>query len=189
MKSQRNDRRSRRTQQLLGTALVELMLEKKYESITVQDIIDHADVGRSTFYAHYLDKEDLLATQFERIGQQVELTAEGKYVLLPILEVFRHAQEQYRLFSALFRGRSADLIFKVMHEHLDEYLEIELQQKLGEQLSPIPLPIVAHYTTGAFLTLLKWWLEKNMPIPPEEMDDYFRKLVIPGLEDALHIKF
>src|SRR3954466_4722486 len=72
VKSQKEDRRSRRTRQLLGDALVELMLEKHFESITVQDILDRADVGRSTFYAHYTDKESLLLSQIEHIIHEME---------------------------------------------------------------------------------------------------------------------
>jgi AcrR family transcriptional regulator len=61
------DRRSQRTRQLLSAALIELMLEKRYDDISVQDIIERANVGRSTFYAHYLDKEDLLVGDFTRV--------------------------------------------------------------------------------------------------------------------------
>src|SRR5215207_10196482 len=61
------DRRVRRTQELLRGALMALIMEKGYDRITVQDILDEADVGRSTFYAHYRDKEDLLLSGFDDI--------------------------------------------------------------------------------------------------------------------------
>ena len=67
MHSGKTDRRSRRTQQLIADAFVGLMLEKRYDDITVQDILDRADVGRSTFYAHFTDKENLLLRQLERV--------------------------------------------------------------------------------------------------------------------------
>ncbi len=67
MRNTKGDRRSQRTRQLLSTALIEVMLEKRYDEITVQDIIDRANVGRSTFYAHFLDKEDLLVSQVTRV--------------------------------------------------------------------------------------------------------------------------
>lgn len=66
MKNTKADRRSQRTRQLLSSALVDLMLQKRYDEITVQNIIDRANVGRSTFYAHYLDKDDLLVSDFCR---------------------------------------------------------------------------------------------------------------------------
>jgi len=67
MKTERVDRRVQRTRQLLNEALMSLIVEKGYEAITVQDIIDRANLGRSTFYAHYQDKEDLLLSGMEKI--------------------------------------------------------------------------------------------------------------------------
>jgi AcrR family transcriptional regulator len=189
MNNPKIDRRSQRTRQAIGNALLELMLEKAYDSITVQDIIDRANIGRSTFYSHYQDKEHLLASQIEEMGHQLEPTAAGTYTLLPSLRIFQHTQENHRLYKALVWGRGIDVVFKALQAHLDMELEAEFKRKLGKQTSPIPLPIVAHYTTGAFLTLLKWWLDKNMPCSPEEIDAYFRQLVIPGLEATLNIQF
>src|SRR3972149_51567 len=63
----KNDRRSQRTRQALGDALIELMMEKGYDAISVKEIIDHANVGRSTFYTHYADKDELLVSQLDRV--------------------------------------------------------------------------------------------------------------------------
>ena len=96
MKTEKNDRRSNRTRELLSGALVELMLEKRYDSITVQDILDRADIGRSTFYAHYTDKEDLLMSELTRLMRTLQVyTHEPGHAhggLLPSLEFFRHVQ-------------------------------------------------------------------------------------------------
>src|SRR5215204_4599905 len=105
----KDDRRSRRTRQLLGDALVELMLEKHFESITVQDILDRADVGRSTFYAHYTDKESLLMSEIEHVIHDLEEYAteagNAHHGLLPSLGLFRHVKEQRRLMQAFVWGR------------------------------------------------------------------------------------
>ena len=69
MKTQKDDRRSQRTRQALHQALFALMRTKRYDAITVQDIIDQANVGRSTFYAHFVDKEDLASYSLEQIMQ------------------------------------------------------------------------------------------------------------------------
>lgn len=190
MKNTKNDRRSQRTRQLLTTALLELMLEKNYDSITVQDIIDRANVGRSTFYAHYLDKEDLLTSQFEEVGRHLgEAAYQDGYTLFPSLKVFQHTQENHHLYKALVWGKGIEVIFKAFEAHLNAHIEAELTHKLGERSSPIPLPIVTHYITGAFLTLLKWWLDNNMPVTPEKMDAYFRQLVTPSIQSTLNIEF
>ena len=72
MKKIQMDRRIQRTRQLLHEALIELIQEKGYEAVTVQDILDRANLGRSTFYLHYRDKEELLLSGFERLRDEFE---------------------------------------------------------------------------------------------------------------------
>ncbi|MEM7348052.1 MAG: TetR/AcrR family transcriptional regulator [Chloroflexota bacterium] len=76
MRNKKEDRRSTRTRLALHQAIIELMQEKQYETITIQDIIDRANVGRSTFYAHYQDKEDLVNSNvtsiLDELGQHLE---------------------------------------------------------------------------------------------------------------------
>jgi AcrR family transcriptional regulator len=189
MKNHKADRRSQRTRQALHNALIELMLEKHYGAITVQDIIDKANIGRSTFYAHYRDKEDLLTSQIEEMISQYQEATKETNGLLPTLMIFHHTQEHYRLYKALVWGQGIDVVFKAFEGYLNGYLEAALKEKLGHQVAAIPLPMIANFTTGAFLTLLKWWLDNNMPATPEQMDTYFRQLIIPSLESALSMRF
>ena len=99
----------RRTRQQLGRALMELVLRKRYARITVQNILDQADVGRSTFYAHFRDKEDLLLGNFERMLAVVVRHSDsgmaGHDQALPqTLAFFRHAGDHHRLYRALSKG-------------------------------------------------------------------------------------
>src|SRR5690242_21361723 len=105
MKTDKHDRRSERTRQMLGDALLALMQERRYADLTVQDILDRANIGRSTFYAHYWDKDDLLASTIQRmieaLSRQVDRGAGDAATLLPSLGLFHHVQEQYdRLYRA-----------------------------------------------------------------------------------------
>src|SRR6476646_5226795 len=113
--AKRDDRRSRRTRRMLGEALVALMLEKRYDTITVQEIIDRANVGRSTFYAHYLDKEDLLQTEIAelvaRLSAHMDQSAGGQRII-PSLELLRHLYESQALYRALVRGRAIEPVIK-----------------------------------------------------------------------------
>ena len=70
MKEDKQDRRSQRTRHLVNSAMLELLFEKHYDTITVQDILDRANIGRSTFYAHYFDKEDVLTSMFLTVNGQ-----------------------------------------------------------------------------------------------------------------------
>src|SRR5438046_3717676 len=104
MRNTKVDRRSERTRQLLNVALIELMLEQRYDEITVQDIIDRANIGRSTFYAHYLDKEDLLVSGFTRVLDTLsqhpqQLAGEAHQALPSLTRFFQHVQDHYQLYK------------------------------------------------------------------------------------------
>ena len=190
MNEKKDDRRSKRTRRLLSEALIELMLEKRYDKITVQDIIDRADVGRSTFYAHYQDKEDLLAKDFERVlgmlSQQINHGREIKQLILPGLGIFRHVQEHHHLYKALLWGRGIELLFKKGHSYVSRRFEEQLTSLIPDEQVPIvPIPVISDYLAGALLTLLQWWLDNNMPYPPERMDEMFQQLVLPGVMASL----
>jgi len=114
------DRRSRRTRRLIAEALIALMVEGRYDRITVQEIIDRADVGRSTFYAHYRDKEDVLISEGERVLALLHLDPDdtGGQQLIPSLGLFRHVQEHHHLYHALVRGHGVDLLYETGHRYL-----------------------------------------------------------------------
>ena len=128
MRNTKADRRSQRTRQLLHTALIELMLERRYDEITVQNIIDRADVGRPTFYAHYLDKEDLLVSGFTQVldvlRQYVEQHKQSDWRAPSGLTFFfEHVQSHHQLYKALVRGGGIELLYKKGHERLRQNIE------------------------------------------------------------------
>src|SRR5215208_553722 len=101
--SDKQDRRSQRTRLLLGTALVELIREKDYSSITVSGIIERANVGRSTFYAHYRDKDALFVGELDRVIETLSqrFPQQEESPFFPSLGLLRHVGEQYELYKAL----------------------------------------------------------------------------------------
>ena len=194
MRNTKADRRSERTRQLLNTALIELMLEQRYDEITVQDIIDRANIGRSTFYAHYLDKEDLLVSGFTQVldtlSQHPQQHDEGENPALPSLaRFFQHVQEHHQLYKALVHGGGIDRLFKKSHQHMRRNIEQHLAALIPAGQAPAaPLPLVADYLSGAILSMLTWWLDNDMPYSPEHMDMLFQQLVRPGVEAMLQIE-
>ena len=171
-------------------ALIELMQEKRYDKITVQDIVDRADVGRSTFYAHYQDKEDLLVRDLESLldllGRHVQPDEEAGEELLPGLGLFQHVKDNHHLYKALVWGRGTELLFKEGQAHLSGLIEEHLAPLLPEDQDPlVPLPLVSSYLAGALLWLLKWWLDNDMPHPPERMAEIYEQMVMPGAQAAL----
>jgi AcrR family transcriptional regulator len=190
MRNQKKDRRSLRTRQVLDGALFELMLEKRYDSITVQDIIDRANVGRSTFYAHYQDKEDLAVSSLEhmldRLSEDFGQDASKGERIVYTVGLFQHVQEQHQLFKALVMGRGFDLFFEKGQAYLSKRIETQVRALLPKGQKPqVPLPILSNHVAGALVTLLKWWLDNKMPYPPDRMDEIFHQLVMPSVQAAV----
>ncbi len=172
----KEDRRIRRTRDALGDALVALLQETPFESITVQDVLDRAGVGRSTFYAHYRDKDDLLLTDAEEffafISTLLERTGEKPGRVAPVREFFAHVAEVRRLYDALLASGRGQEILELGQGHFARAIEERLPQTEGRAA-------LAHALAGALFSLLTWWVRRGMPGSPEEMDALFHRLVHP----------
>lgn len=192
MAEQKTDRRSQRTQRILHEAMMSLLQEKRYDDITVQDIIDRADVGRSTFYAHYQDKEDLMVSNFmhlmEYLTEAVSQSGEEAPRLLPTRELLEHVQESQHLVRSMMSGRGFELFMEKGQEYWSRKIAADLQRQLpsGQQPS-VPIPVMAQFVAGTMITMLRWWVEKKMPYSPVEMDRMLESLVMPGIQNALAI--
>lgn len=181
------DRRVRRTRDLLHRALLDLIAEKGYPQITVQDILDRADVGRSTFYTHYRDKEDLLrsgmadftaaaAAEIERGGGK--LTG----LLRPLLVVFWHVEGHRPMWQPLARHGGLDLGLQIMREFTVDLLRAHLPAEFPAwRGDPIQLEAAVQYTTGALTGLITWWVADDIRYTADEAYAIFRKLTVPGL--------
>lgn len=191
---QTTDRRVQRTRRLLHKALMSLILEKKYESITVQDILDRADVGRSTFYTHFQDKDELLFSGFQYLqsflesGQEASATVPGESyerIIRFSLPMFEHALEYRRVNRALLGSTAEAVVRRRIHSVLagivSRELKLELQgRKRGE--IPISPELLAHFLVSTYVAVLTWWLNFKNPISPKEIDVAYRHLVLPCLD-------
>lgn len=190
MSSPNADRRVKRTTKRIESALTELMLEIPFEKITVQDIIDRADVSRSTFYAHYENKDDLLTSDFEQVLNMLNRHLEDEAGdPFNSVELFRHVGQNYNLYRALLWGRGIELLFEKGHVSISKSLEAHLSAHLKETTNPsVPLPLLANHVSASLLAMLRWWLENEMPYSPEDMDASFRSLVLPGVLSSIDLE-
>jgi AcrR family transcriptional regulator len=193
MIKKKEDRRLQRTRQSLRDALFDLMMENRYDRITIQDIIDRANVGRSTFYAHFQDKEELatysLEWIFEQMTQDMLHSSAPNQQLVPTLNLFQHVQEQQATFRALARGRGLALFIEKGQVYWNKQIEVQLSALVPKGKKPtMSLVLLSNYVTSTLVTLLKWWLDNKMPYSPERMDEIFHQLVMPGVGAALGVE-
>jgi AcrR family transcriptional regulator len=186
----KEDRRSRRSRRLIVDALLALMLEKRYDRITVQEILDRADVGRSTFYAQFRSKEDVLVSEVERVlgqlhEQQRAAASDPVDQLLPGAGFFRHVQETQAFYPALVRGLATDPHYQAVHRHLRDQAVQQLRLVAGSCDLAVPPEIVADYLAGTLLTLVHGWLDQGWPYTAEQMETFFQQLVMPGVQTVL----
>jgi AcrR family transcriptional regulator len=203
IKPRKLDRRVVRTRNALREALFALILEKGYDAVTVEEITNRADLGRTTFYLHYHDKEELL---MESIGMLVDSMVE-QMLRLPLVDwslvssaedgkprpaitlPFRHIAENADLYRIILRGDGTHSVKRRVHAILVQNSS-RLIDALGEKemrnLNPIvPMDVFHNYLAGAFLGFVTWWLEEEMPYKPEEMAVMFQALFVRGALDVL----
>lgn len=177
-----DSRQVRRTKAQLNSALLELIVEKGYDKTTVQDLIDRADVGRSTFYAHFETKDDLLLSGLDRLSEDIERhmsedpsASDG---LLPSLGLFRHVGEQHQLFRALLGTKGIDLVHNATLASMTERVRVRIDEraKSGEQ-SDVPPEARAAFVAGSLMGLMSWWMDNGRPHSPEEMANMFDQMV------------
>ena len=151
-------------------------------------------MGRSTFYAHYLDKDDLLVSDFTRVldalSQHIHQQGPAGRRTPPRLALFfEHVRAHHQLYKALVRGGGIDLLYKKGHERLRQNIEQHLVELLPVgQMPEVPLDFVADYMAAAALHLLTWWLDHDMPYTPAQMDALYNQLVLPGVWATLHLR-
>jgi AcrR family transcriptional regulator len=177
------DRRVRRTRDALGDALVDLMHEKPFSAITVQHVLDRAKVGRSTFYTHYRDKDDLFLSDvedfFEGMANLLSRRGEDSNRIAPVREFFAHVAEWKEFHAALVASGKVRDVMELGHG----YFARAIEQRLSE-VQPLRIPFrtaMAHALAGALLSLLSWWIDRGMPASPHEMDDMYHRLVWSGV--------
>jgi AcrR family transcriptional regulator len=185
------DRRVRRTRALLQDALLQLMVQKGYEATTVQDIIDRADVGRATFYAHFADKRTLLASRLEDLRdslmaqqRQPALQSDGTRHLSFSRPLLEHAAGGLPLWRALAGAESGAFVLQRIHDMLTDLVRNDVLA-WGIQLSPQHREMVVQYLTGAFMSVMTWWLDQGAELSVEEVDQVFQQLSVGSLTSQL----
>lgn len=180
------DLRIRRTHYRLGQALIKLIQEKLLDDITVQEVLERAGVGRSTFYAHYRGKDDLLLNQFEQ-GLEMWSTLlsnnhEKSTRVAPVEEFFAHAASAKRFIEALRKSSRLNDNFELAQGYFTRGIEQRLKEiNQVPKLPPSELRPCAAALAGSLIALMRWWLDCGAKEPPQAMDKLFHQMVWNGL--------
>jgi AcrR family transcriptional regulator len=187
------DRRVQRTRRLLHKALMSEVLEKAYESITVQEILDRADIGRSTFYTHFRGKDDLLVSGFENVKSLLE-SAQASARELPgksyekiigfSLAMFEHAKEYRSVNRALLGSQAEAVVRRQIHSALGGIIGPEVKaamQRRKHAECAVSPELLTHFLVSTYISVLTWWLHARNPVPPKEINEAYRQLVLPCL--------
>jgi AcrR family transcriptional regulator len=180
------DRRVARTRKTLHHALLQLMLEKGYDAVTVEDICRKADVGRSTFYAHFTDKDDLKRSGLDHhlraalLTKQKEAKKAGRASFAFALPFFEHAHEHLDLYRALVSKGGAPTTIAMMRQIITDLMRRETAD-LAPRKDASPREATVQFLVGAFMSLLTWWLDNGAKLAPDEMDSLFRRLASEGV--------
>lgn len=187
--ARRPDRRVRRTQEALREALVSLTLEQGYEATTVQDIVDRADVGRSTFYAHFTDKDELLLRGLEHLHDTLDAPDGTHYPSLfaSSRALYAHAGEERRLYRAIFGRLGGGPLPARIEGELFARVCAEFG-RLAPGADEATRTMAARVTVSGFLGLLRGWLDEDDAASSDAVSDAFLALVLPGVARTLGVE-
>jgi len=192
-KQRRNsDQRIRRTHERLGNALLALILERPIDDVTVQDVLDRASVGRSTFYLHFRDKNDLLLSQLEMFletsSTALSIRKEASHRVVPVAELFAHIGNQNKLYRALADSGRLNDFFDLAQGYFARGIERRLTESKClpdlhfSKLSRRELGARSAALAGSMLSLLRWWLDRGEKESPRAMDELFHRMVWNGFQ-------
>jgi AcrR family transcriptional regulator len=180
-----SDRRVQRTKASLHDALIGLAREKPYPSIVVKEILDRANVGRSTFYTHFRDKDDLLESSIHEIlGSMQSQPRDGspfERVVAFSLPLLKHIDEHRRTPGPQMTREGRVVMHQRMQHALTSRIADELATLRRQQETGMPTRLIAQHVASTFVLVLNWWVESDTPLTPAEVDSRFRALVVPTL--------
>ncbi len=179
------DRRIQRTRPLLQEALFYLISERGYERITIADITERANLGRTTFYLHYRDKEELLQESIKALLHDlhldVELDMEESCTLHMVsTRIFQHVARRRQLYQAMLKEagptRTLEDVMRTYFTELCQRFLPKSSLKVGSA-SSVSSEILAVHAAGSLLGLLSWWLKQDVSSSAEEMGAMYCQLM------------
>lgn len=180
------DRRQRKSREAIFSAFNQLLTQKKYTDITVQEIIDNADVGRSTFYSHFDTKDALLEEMCTELFDHVvsdhdqaeethDFSGEENDTESIITHILYHLKDNQKNIIGILSGESGEMFLRFFKQYLIHVFEDELHEEIKQ--SDVPDDYLYHIISCVFVDTLHWWIKNGMKQTPEEVERYFRHVM------------
>ncbi len=174
------DRRQQKTRKAIFEAFNRLLEEKHFNNITVQEILNEANVGRSTFYAHFDTKDALLKEMCTDIFDHIfshELHSETSHdfsssdhgLQEKITHLLYHLKDNKGNVLGVLSGESSELFMR----YFKEYLRTLFDQYPNCIKEDVPREFAMNHLVGSLAEAVKWWIEEKMVMPPEEIAAYY----------------
>jgi AcrR family transcriptional regulator len=175
----------------LQDALIALIMEKGYEALSVQDIIDRANVGRATFYAHFDNKDDLLVSRLEGLRQSLKArqrqamahSSPEQRIFAYTHDMFVHVDEHRTVFRSMIGKRSGAIIRQLFHKMLVDLIREDVNTVPPRNKDENTLrEAVVHAIAGGLFGLVLWWVDGPAKLGVDEVEAIFRRLTMPSLK-------
>lgn len=170
------DRRIAKTKRAIFQAFLTLLNDKGYDDMRVQDVIDLADVGRSTFYAHYASKEALLEELCHDLFHHLFTDREDADVKTLLAHIFKHFRTNQDRVASLLLSRNAyflrELEAELKHDIFPKVVEDYMQGK-----GNLPEDLLVHFVVTTFVETVSWWLQQRKKVDEATLTEYYVRLL------------
>lgn len=184
------DRRQKKTRAAIFSAFTALLEEKSYSEITVQEIIDAANVGRTTFYAHFETKDDLLKELCEELFGHIissamdcththGLYSDGNAPESVFCHLLQHLQENDKNIIGLLSCESSEIFLRFFKDSLNGLIRSQFVNQDRKANTDIPQDFLINHISGSFVEMVLWWIKGRMKQTPADLDRYFRAVIEP----------
>jgi AcrR family transcriptional regulator len=179
-----DDARAVRTRAVLAQALVALMHTRAFDDISVQDLCEYAGVGRSTFYAHFEDKEEMFIRHTvvfaNAMGSELSWDAQSSSYRFPVRGFFAHVRQMQPVMQSLAKSRKAEFILKIWQNNVAQRFEQrvrEIRAEMQTASSFVPVSVLANHLAGTLMCLLTWWMDHHFQYDELQMDEQWHALI------------
>jgi AcrR family transcriptional regulator len=175
------DRRIQKTRQAVMNTFVDLLTEKGFDKITINDIADRANINRGTVYLHYVDKFDLLdkciETYVEPLLQHCANTADANTNTIALQSIFEYLEKNFTIYKLLLNNEGAGFfrnrLYTIIAQALTEVIALKPENNAFSN------GVTIHFLTSGFIGVLEWWVNNSMPCNVQEITDQLMFLIEP----------